>query len=242
MTIAALVSRRVSPLLVVIGTVAGGCATAPPQTVSTLCGGEEQVLRRSSGAQVRVANACVVGPDRTAATLWRGAKPDVAGAADLVALGVRTVVNLELMHDDLRVFQNVAIANTASAEIRYFRVRDWEPLALFAPRITDEHVAHFLAITRTQLGPIFVHCRSGQNRTGVMVGAYQIVNGSDPARTIKAMKDFGGFWSAADSAYLESLAGERAGRLEPMIRAWEQKLRPEALIRCSADGCAAVPP
>ena len=32
--------------------------------------------------------------------LWRGARPDAAGAAWLVAQGVRTIINLELLHGD----------------------------------------------------------------------------------------------------------------------------------------------
>src|SRR3989440_12998530 len=45
-----------------------------------------------------IPNFCVVTPN----VLWRGAKPAQDGAAWLIQHGVRTIVNLELLHDDRR--------------------------------------------------------------------------------------------------------------------------------------------
>ncbi len=50
---------------------------------------------------IQVANSCVVSKD----VLWRGAKPDAAAATELINRGVRTVVNLELAHDDRNAFR-----------------------------------------------------------------------------------------------------------------------------------------
>ena len=50
-----------------------------------------------------IPNFCVVTPN----VLWRGAKPAQDGAAWLIQHRVRTIVNLELLHDDLRVFGQV---------------------------------------------------------------------------------------------------------------------------------------
>src|SRR5258708_20480370 len=47
-----------------------------------------------------IPNFCVVTPH----VMWRGAKPAQDGAAWLIQRGVRTIVNLELLHDDRRVF------------------------------------------------------------------------------------------------------------------------------------------
>ena len=46
-----------------------------------------------------IQNFCVVTPN----VLWRGARPDKDGAAWLIQHGVRTIVNLELIHDDKSV-------------------------------------------------------------------------------------------------------------------------------------------
>ena len=109
----------------------------------------------------KVANSCVVSEQ----TLWRGAHPGPVAAAALVDLGVKTVVSLELFQDDRTAFEAAVINSRDVREIQYFQIRDWEPLVFLAPTKVDDHVARFLAIARTQPKPLFVHCRSGQNRT-----------------------------------------------------------------------------
>src|SRR2546426_11172455 len=47
-----------------------------------------------------IPNFCVVTPN----VLWRGAKPAQDSAAWLIQRGVRTILHLELLHDDRRVF------------------------------------------------------------------------------------------------------------------------------------------
>src|SRR2546427_12780379 len=89
-----------------------------------------------------IANFCVVTPN----VLWRGAKPAQDGAAWLIQRGVRTIVNLELLHDDSRVFGVVKPASGGRREAAYFRIADWEPNAVLAPALLDVHVAHFLAV------------------------------------------------------------------------------------------------
>src|SRR5712691_10320766 len=108
-----------------------------------------------------IPNFCVVTPD----VLWRGAKPAQDGAAWLVQRGVRTIVNLELLHDDRRAFGEARPTSAGRYELAYFRVSDWEPNAVLAPALLDDHVAHFLAVVDKQPKPVYVHCRSGQNRT-----------------------------------------------------------------------------
>src|SRR5437879_7105456 len=68
-----------------------------------------------------IANFCVV----TQNVLWRGAKPAQDGAAWLVQRGVRTIVNLELLHDDRRVFGEARPASPGRYELAYFRIADW---------------------------------------------------------------------------------------------------------------------
>src|SRR5260370_9721267 len=64
----------------------------------------------SSDLDSPILNFCVVTPD----VLWRGAKPAQDGAAWLMQRGVRTIVNLDLLHDDLRAFRGSRLANTAT--------------------------------------------------------------------------------------------------------------------------------
>lgn len=178
-------------------------------------------------------NSCVVSEQ----TLWRGARPTPEAAAALVALCVKTVVSLELLQDDRNAFEAAVIGSGDSREIQYFQIRDWEPLVLLARSKVDEHVAHFLAIARTQPKPIFVHCRSGQNRTGVMVAAYKVFDGADIEETILEMERYGGFWSKLDADYIRTLTPQRRAMIEKRIADWIPRVKRSARILCTAGRC-----
>lgn len=182
----------------------------------------------------QVMNACVVRKD----VLWRGAKPDQVAAADLLDLGVRTVVNLELLHDDRDAFRDARPHLSQPLKVDYFRIREWEPNVILNPDVLDRHVAEFLAITRTQPQPIYVHCRSGQNRTGVMIAAYRVLEENQSVeRAIAEMERYQGFWFKEDATYIRQLVGERAEKLRTMTAASVAALRPEAHLLCTSAGC-----
>ena len=199
------------------------CAQAPVST-SAAC---------ATPLDARVPNSCVV----VAQTLWRGARPDRLAAETLVQLGAKTVVNLELLNDDKAAFQDANFSLTEAREIGYFRAPDWEPLAVMAPKEVDEHVTRFLAIARTQPAPIYVHCRSGQNRTGIMIAAYRVFNGTPIDVAIEDMKGYGGIWFQHDAAYVRSLTPQRRGELEAQIAAWIPRLRRDATLLCANGKC-----
>jgi hypothetical protein len=155
----------------------------------------------------------------------------------LIELGVKTVVSLELLSTDREAFESATPNTSEPREIQYFQVKDWEPLAIVAPTLVDRHVAHFLAITRTQPVPIFIHCRSGQNRTGIMVAAFRIFNGADVEETVLEMEKYGGFWSKRDAAYIRTLTPERRAAMEGEIVEWVSRLRRTAKITCSGGKC-----
>jgi protein tyrosine phosphatase (PTP) superfamily phosphohydrolase (DUF442 family) len=170
----------------------------------------------ASPLDARIQNSCIVVPNK----LWRGASPDKVGAAALVQLGVGTIVNLEWLLDDRQSFAEAVVPGVRSREINYFRLPDWEPLVVVAPQMVDDHVAHFLAITRTQAKPIYVHCRSGENRTGVMVAAYRVFNGASIEDAVAEMKRYDGKWFKQDAAYIRSLTSQRRAELEKQIQDW----------------------
>ena len=211
--------------LALCGTLLMACAQAPVVTTAVAC---------ATPLDANVPNSCVV----TAQTLWRGARPDKMAAEALLRLGAKTVVNLELGDYDRAVFQDAVAPQVGGREIGYFRVRDWELLVKLAPSEVDEHVTHFLAITRTQPTPIYVHCRSGQNRTGVMVAAYRVFNGMPIDDAIDEMKRYGGLWFEDDATYIRSLTPERRFALEAQIAAWTPRLRREATVLCASGKCA----
>jgi len=163
-----------------------------------------------------IPNFCVVTPN----VMWRGAKPAQDGAAWLVQHRVRTIVNLELLHDDRRVFGQVKLANAGRYEVVYFRISDWEPNAVLAPALLDDH------------------CRSGQNRTGVMVAAYRvIVEGASTDAAIEEMRRYQGIWFKADSGYIRSLSPERREEIRRKAAAWRPKLERDSRIVCENGKC-----
>lgn len=117
---------------------------------------------------------------RVSDTLYRGARPKRDGYAELKALGVRTVVNLEKYHNDA---DESAAAGLANERIK---TDTWA--------VSDEHVVRFLKIVgdpaRT---PVFVHCQHGSDRTGTMCAMYRIfIDGWPKDAALDEMKK-GGF-------------------------------------------------
>lgn len=97
---------------------------------------------------------------------YRGAQPDQKGFAQLKALGVKTV--LDLQEDGLREEPEWV----RSAGMQYFNV----PLSSTRPA-TDGQTADFLKLVNDPNNwPVYVHCAGGRHRTGAMTAIYRIVN------------------------------------------------------------------
>jgi hypothetical protein len=214
---------RITVLLILKTALLFGYAT--PKALADAC---------ASPLSPAIANSCVVAPG----ALWRGAKPVVDGATALILLGVKTIVNLELLHDDLDAFRAARPSTALTVSIDYFRIRDWEPNVVIAPALLDSHVSDFIATVKTQAKPIYVHCRSGQNRTGVMIAAYRVLLEDVSIETaIAEMQKYQGWWFKQDAEYLRSLTGEHRERIEKMAEARIGQIRPDAHLVCSASGC-----
>ena len=180
-----------------------------------------------------IPNFCVVTPD----VMWRGAQPAQDGAAWLIQRGARTIVNLELLHDDRRALGQVKPAKADKYELGYFRIPGWEPNVVFAPALLDDHVARFLAVVDDQPKPS-VHCRSGQNRTGVMVAAYRvIVEGTSADAAIEEMGRYQGIWFKAEAGYIRGLSPERRQEIRRKAAAWIAKLELDSRIVCENGKC-----
>ncbi len=112
--------------------------------------------------------------------LYRSAQPTAEGMTNLVALGVKTVVNLRDNHSD-------------SDEIGGLPL-EAKRIEIFTGNIKVSQVKEFLAIMDdTNAVPVLVHCQHGADRTGAMCALYRVARqGWDVEEALREMKK-GGF-------------------------------------------------
>ncbi|MBU6374906.1 MAG: tyrosine-protein phosphatase [Bdellovibrionales bacterium] len=117
--------------------------------------------------------------------VYRGGKPE--NYQDLLALknlGVRTILNLRNNRDYVE-WQSIL------AESLGMRVINRPTASLFSP--TDRHVDEIQAmLNNPELQPVFIHCKHGKDRTGLMIGLYRVeTQGWTPERAYSEMRAIG---------------------------------------------------
>ena len=100
--------------------------------------------------------------------LYRGAQPSPDGMRQLAGMGIKTIVNLRQPSDQTKAEHRLA----EELGMRWVSI---PVLAWWHPSRTQ--IQQFLLVADDPAQrPVFVHCRYGRNRTGVMVAAYRIVH------------------------------------------------------------------
>lgn len=129
----------------------------------------------------------------------RGARPaNEAEVKQLFDYGISSVLNLEWEQGDNSLFR--------FHEVNLFYIPGWEPLPWFAPSMEDRHIKYVLECIRRAPKPIYVHCRSGQNRTGVAIAAYRLIEKHDYIDNVLLnFAGYRGFWAWGDERYIRSL-------------------------------------
>ncbi|MCI0337286.1 MAG: tyrosine-protein phosphatase [Acidobacteria bacterium] len=98
--------------------------------------------------------------------LYRGGQPKKGGLKKLADLGIKTIVNLRGESDDTHGQEDEA----KRLGLRYFNI----PMSSTG-RPTEEQVRRVLEIIETQdNAPLFIHCRRGADRTGVIIAIFRI--------------------------------------------------------------------
>jgi uncharacterized protein (TIGR01244 family) len=93
--------------------------------------------------------------------LYRGAQPGDEGFAELARMGVRTVVNLRTSRPER------AKVEAAGLGYRRLSMRAWAP--------TEDELVDFLRVAvDPERQPVFVHCRRGADRTGMVTAVYRV--------------------------------------------------------------------
>jgi tyrosine-protein phosphatase SIW14 len=94
--------------------------------------------------------------------LYRGAQPGPEGYATLKKMGVKTVINLRTSVSEKKM---VEAAGMKSVEV---------PMSVFRDVNVKSVEAIIDIINNPEYQPVFIHCRQGQDRTGVVVAAYRM--------------------------------------------------------------------
>jgi len=102
---------------------------------------------------------------KVAERLYRGAQPDESAIKNLKRLGIKTILNLRMTNEVMKVEEAEARANG----MVYTNV----PMSGVG-RPTDEQVSKALSLIETLPSPVFVHCEHGCDRTGTIIACYRI--------------------------------------------------------------------
>lgn len=98
--------------------------------------------------------------------VYRGAQPTEEGFRNLAKLGVKVVIDLR--EADTRSMSEQKTVTTAG--MQYVNV----PMTGLTPP-TKEQMAKILALLQdSSIGPVFVHCKRGADRTGAVIAVYRI--------------------------------------------------------------------
>jgi uncharacterized protein (TIGR01244 family) len=112
---------------------------------------------------------------------YRGAQPAGRDYANLAALGVKTVIDLQKDGDPDEMGQ------VEQAGMTFYRI----PMTTHEPP-TSEQIDQFLRIVNDAASqPVYVHCAGGRHRTGVMSAVYRMEkDGWDANRAFAEMKRY----------------------------------------------------
>jgi tyrosine-protein phosphatase SIW14 len=111
--------------------------------------------------------------------LYRGGQPSAEGFRELAHMGIDIVVDTGRSKRDERLIENLGMTYVS--------------LPWYCPFPKDEVFARFIKITRDKPHrKIFVHCRLGDDRTGMMIAAYRMSQEDWTAQeAMQEMHEFG---------------------------------------------------
>lgn len=115
---------------------------------------------------------------------YRGGQPSRAGLEQLQRMGIKTIISLrqpsKVMEEERRLAEQLGM--------RWVHIPMW-----FWWRPSDKQVHQFLAIVSDPAQrPVFMHCRQGWNRAGIMTAIYRVARqGWEPRRAYAEARQLG---------------------------------------------------
>jgi uncharacterized protein (TIGR01244 family) len=147
---------------------------------------ESRKTSASPATRVTLSNIRIDNFGQLNSNYYRGEQPDGRDYRDLAALGIRTVIDLQADGDNHNEEQLVEAAG-----MRFHRI----PMTTHvAP--TREQIESFLRLVNDPAHqPVYVHCKGGKHRTGVMTAVYRMEqDGWNADRAFQEMKRYEFGW------------------------------------------------
>jgi protein tyrosine/serine phosphatase len=125
--------------------------------------------------------------------LFRGGHPNTDSFAFLESMGVKTIVDLEIDNgieaDGDDIAQELADAANANITVLRFPMSAFDSPDDEFDRMIDQIMT---TLADPSLGPIYVHCAHGQDRTGLVIALERVIDeGWDPRAAHDEMLAFG---------------------------------------------------
>jgi tyrosine-protein phosphatase SIW14 len=134
-------------------------------------------------------------------SLFRGAQPQIDSLEELQKLGVTTIVDLRRESPHLRDRER---QKAEALGIHFISI----PVDGFSPPTSQQLAEYFTVLRKAPLEKVFVHCRFGEDRTGVFIAAYRIAFEhwtADQAYSEMLYFGFNHHWHPSMAAYVRAL-------------------------------------
>jgi tyrosine-protein phosphatase SIW14 len=129
--------------------------------------------------------------------VYRGAQPTDSGFKDLAQLGIKTIVDLRDIGEHSQANEEKIVTGLG---MRYVSI----PMHGLSTPKGDKVAAVQALFNDTTSGPVFVHCKRGADRTGMVVAVYRISHDQwDNKKALTEAKSYGmSFFERAIQSYV----------------------------------------
>jgi tyrosine-protein phosphatase SIW14 len=134
-------------------------------------------------------------------SLFRGAQPHIENVDELQKLGITTIVDLRLESSHLRERER---ERAESLGMHFISI----PVDRFGTPTSAQLAEYFTVLRQAPLQRVFVHCRFGEDRTGVFIAAYRIAFEHWSVDQVYSEMLYFGFnqhWHPSMAAYIRAL-------------------------------------
>ena len=117
--------------------------------------------------------------------VYRGAQPSDSGFKDLAQLGIKTVVDLREIGEHSQADEQKVVTDLG---MRYVSI----PMRGMSTPKDDQVAAVQALLNDASNGPVFVHCKRGADRTGMVIAVYRISHDNwDNKKALTEAKSYG---------------------------------------------------